>query len=115
MSDILPPEDLVLGKHVPVMDAFLMGSTHLLIDIVGNQHVHFLPLFLELLQGIKDLVQRLLVHPVVAVHHLEIFPGCVGKSVVHRVSVPPVLLIHHPDNIRIFLLIFMGDPGSIIL
>ena len=115
MSDVIPVKDLILGKHIAVMDTFLMLHAHLFIHIIGDEHIDLFFLVLQPAQKTQDLLQRLFVYPVVAVHNLKIFARRCRKTGIYRVSVPAVFLVHHPDNLRIFRLILPCDLQRIIL
>ena len=109
MPHIIPPENLILRQRIAVMDTFLMGRAHLLVDKIRYQHINLLTLIVKVAKQRQDSAQRLFVYPVVAVHHFKIFPPGSAKPLVDRISMAAVFFIYHPDNSGVFFHIFVGD------
>ena len=95
-ADVVPAEDLVLRQDIVVADHLLVLHTDFFIDVVGDDHIHFIVGFHKAFHRFEDLVERFLIHPVVAVHDFKIFSGGMAQPPVHRVAVAAVLLADSP-------------------
>ncbi len=66
-------------------------------------------------QGIKNLPVRLLLHPVVAVHHFKKEPCCIFYACVDSRAMTAICLVNHLYDTGILCLIFIRNLCGIIL
>ena len=79
-SDFFPFENLILRKHITVVNTFLMGCSYFLINIIGNEHVHLFIFRFQLLKKFQNLPKSLGIYPVITIHNFKILSGGMCKS-----------------------------------
>ena len=92
-----------------------MAGAHLVVHKVAHHQVHLLLRLHEAAQGAQDLGIGLFVHPVVAVHNLEVTALCILQPGHYRRAVAAVLLVHRTHNAGIQPFVFVGNGRGIVL
>ena len=107
--NVIPSKDLLLWKRGVVLHDLLAFCPLFLIHKVGNQHVQGLFPVHKTAQGFKYFLKGLLIHPVIAVHHLKKDSGGIPKTGIHCLAMPPVLLMDCPADGRVSSRIFIRN------
>ena len=110
----VPAQDPVPGEGAAVADDLLVGDAHFVIDVVADEQVHRLLHPGEIPQDREDAREGVRIHPVVAVHHLEVEPHGIADAGHHRAAVAGVLLVDGPDGGGVGLRQFIGDGGGAV-
>ncbi len=101
VADVVPGEDLLRGEHVPVAHDLARVVRRVLVDVVGDHHVHRRGHTGELPQLLHHRGERRLVQPVVGVHDLVVQPLRVPQPLIDARPVPAVFLVDGPDEVRV--------------
>ena len=106
--DIVPAEDLVLREHVVIADHLLVLHADFFIYIVCDDHIDFRVRLNKAFDRVEDLKERILIHPVVAVHNLKILSGGVLQTAVDSVAVSSVFFFDSFYDRGVLFLIALG-------
>ncbi len=112
---LVPTEDAVLREGRAVAHDLLVLLSHLVIDKVADEHIHRRTRQHLLPQLVHDPGQRILVDPVIGIHHLEEESARIAEAGIHRLAVPAILLMHRLADAGVFPLILLGDLQGIVL
>ena len=113
-ADGVPGDDLVGGEYVFIPHHLLGIVLHVLIDVVGDEHVHRGGHGGELPQLGHHLAQGVRVQPVVGVHHLIIQAPGVADALIDPFAVAAVLLMDGPDDVRVLCGPFVALGGGVV-
>lgn len=106
MSDIIPSAELLLGKDIPIShtlrDPLIQMIVHIIAYIQIRQRVLCVLFPHMVLDCGQKFFVRLLLQPVVGIHHLIIDPLCQLHSLIHTGTVSAVSLDDSPHNVGIF-------------
>ena len=114
MADVVPREDLPGGEHVAVAHSLMGIVLHMLVDIVGDDHIHRGGQLGKLPQLFHNLGQSGGVQPVVGVHHLIVQTLGMPDALVDTLAVAAVLLMDGLDDGGIFGSVLIADGGGVI-
>ncbi len=90
---VVPAHHPALRQDMAVVHDLLALLALLLVDEIADQHIQGRGPPCHLPQGVQHLQVGLLLHPVVAVHHLEVKAGGVLDTRVDGSAMAPVLLV----------------------
>ena len=114
-AHLIPADHLFLRQGVGVAHHLFMAGAHLIVYKVAHHQIHFLATVHKITQGAQNLGVGFLVHPVVAVHNLEVTALSVLQSGHYRRAVTAVLLMYRTHNAGVQPFVFIRDGGGIVL
>ena len=114
-AHLIPADHLLFGQGIAVAHHLFVAGAHLVVHKVAHHQVHLLLLLHEAAQSAQDLGKGLFIHPVVAVHDLEVTAPGVFQAGHHRRAVAAVLLMHRTHDAGIQSLVFIRNGSGIVL
>ncbi len=111
MMAIVPGKQLPRRKNMTIMHYLLPLLPLFFIYKIADKHIQCTGPPSQFPQGIKNLQIRLFLHPVVAVHNLEIQSFRIPNPCIDGGAMSSVLLMNRFDNRGILLGIFLCNPG----